>query len=429
MPKIRAQLFKVFHQEISQGATDWDGKTVLRPFAPYFIDQLVKTMRYARCLSERTYAWVLWRGQGNSSRWAVSDWDPENKPYFLDQVDCALDLAWFEEGRPLEWVEGMPKDYRQRARDEGASEHPKGVKDPAQISRAFALNTACGRLLSEGHKLGAAISPDGQLSQRSTARSSFEQDPEFLKWWKAEEPHNFVSWDCARSAYLESRKVGRTAYRRYRDRASFGGGILIEVITPPTEGNVSQSVSTPRKGLTDLLAPAPEEAQRRETTAEEAERPSTEIRVSQSPLSDVPTAALNTPEGLEGMLVKELGEKLPGEYPSGNLVRQVWMALDGAPIEWLRHRLRQRIKERYCITSYGFALVVAEGAGRAWNARQAQLPPPPPMSGTAAPCPRCADSGLMAGTPWTNVLELRAIADPLFCNCEQGMVARGLYFE
>jgi hypothetical protein len=42
-------------------------------------------------------------------------------------------------------------------------------------------------------------------------------------------------------------------------------------------------------------------------------------------------------------------------------------------------------------------------------------------------CPQCSDMGLVGGKLWTNLLELRAVESPTFCECEQGRVARELY--
>jgi hypothetical protein len=269
--KTRDRLFHEFHRQVSEGHKEWDWTTrawapKLRPFAPYFMDELVGTMRYAPCLSERTYAWVLWRAQGNSARWAMSDWDPAIAR-FLDQTDCALDLAWFEEGRPVEWVEGMPPDYRERARKDGAPERPKGVKPRPRISEAFARNEAYGRVIHDGRKIGAVISPagpSGELPQKFGARVTFEEDETFLEWWKVTEPANFAAWVAARTAYFETRKPGRSAYSRYKNRGTSGAPHIIDVKTlgndlpnPPTASQ-PLVVDTPESPAPEELAGWPE---------------------------------------------------------------------------------------------------------------------------------------------------------------------------
>ena len=44
-----------------------------------------------------------------------------------------------------------------------------------------------------------------------------------------------------------------------------------------------------------------------------------------------------------------------------------------------------------------------------------------------AVCPQCSDTGLIGGNVWTTILELTAVENPKFCECEQGRVARELY--
>lgn len=69
------------------------------------------------------------------------------------------------------------------------------------------------------------------------------------------------------------------------------------------------------------------------------------------------TAALKT------LLLNEYGRKFPADPPSSRLCAQIFAALEGAPIELLRERMRQRIDTA---TGMGFALSLANDVGQSW---------------------------------------------------------------
>lgn len=222
MASSRKQAFARFYDELNR-----------QPFTPYPIDTLIRTMATAPCLSERVYAWQLWRSFGNACMCAVSDWNPKYA-YVLDQRDCALDLAWFEEGRPLEWVEGMPRNYRERARIDGAPERPKKVKAKQRISEAFAVNDSLGRIRSEGQKL-ITVTTKFDVKEHSVRQSTVKSpaksglsDPAFIEWWKVRNAQDFLAFEEAQKRYFELLKVRKAADHEFRRERISETPILIE---------------------------------------------------------------------------------------------------------------------------------------------------------------------------------------------------------
>jgi hypothetical protein len=66
---------------------------------------------------------------------------------------------------------------------------------------------------------------------------------------------------------------------------------------------------------------------------------------------------------LKTLLIEEYGRRFPGETPSSRLCGSILTALDGAPIEWLRAHIRQRMQSA---TGMGFAVSLASDVGRRW---------------------------------------------------------------
>jgi hypothetical protein len=207
IPRERA--FQDFHKQAG-----------LKPFAPEFLDSLIATMRYSECLTERIHAWGRWRAWGNSSLYAVSDWDA-GRP--LDQLDCIIELAWFKAGKPVEWVIGAPEHVREAERNTGRS--LKG-----QYSRAFARLVSERRLEIKGRKIYPVVSPDNlEVKPKVAGSSNFQGDEEFMKWWEVADSSNFQAFKVAWTTFVEARKVARNAYRQYQETATPEPPIIIPV--------------------------------------------------------------------------------------------------------------------------------------------------------------------------------------------------------
>ena len=77
------------------------------------------------------------------------------------------------------------------------------------------------------------------------------------------------------------------------------------------------------------------------------------------------------------LLVEELGDRMPGDYPSDDLCQRIYRALVGCPLEWvttgskgiglLRHRIRKR---QFEIDSYGLVELLARDIGKYWKESQ-----------------------------------------------------------
>ena len=179
MESLRSQLSEAFRK-----------RTGSQPYTPYLAGALLRTMVSAPSLSERVYAWLLWRSVGNASEYAVSDWNPKfAKP--LDQIDCALDLAWLEQGKSLDWVEKLTEEYREKARTEGSPERPLNLKLKQRISEAFARNADLGRTspCRRGQPISIVLcfqpspgSPD--KIESGFSRTSLEDDPAYQEFFR-----------------------------------------------------------------------------------------------------------------------------------------------------------------------------------------------------------------------------------------------------
>jgi hypothetical protein len=235
----RDQVFREFHKQVG-------GK----PFAPDFIDSLITVMRATEdaCWTEQVWAWQRWRSWANSSKYAVSDWNPD-KAWYLDQLDCCLDLWWLQQGRDVKWIDGLSRqareDYRKdfrRKRDE--REYPDLVALKYPINRAFSQLQSRGNLDFEGRKIYSLVSPTTKSTSPKVAgpRNFSFDDEDFMSWWKVAGPRNFSDFQEARERYNEAKKVARSAYRKYLDHKTFEDPILIEKITSNTSSSSISSV-------------------------------------------------------------------------------------------------------------------------------------------------------------------------------------------
>jgi len=202
-----------------------------KPFAPDFIDSLTATMRFSESLTERIYAWVRWRAWGNSAQFAATDW-AKDRQRPLDQIDCIVDLRWFEEGKPLEWITGAPESVRTPARENTETRR-------AQYSRGFGRLEDEGRIEFKGRKIYPVVSPTPQKSAASRAEiSNFRTDSEFLAHWKDTEFSNFLAREHAKQQLAEAQKllrehdrIAEAAHRKYRQSATSDEPILMSVKT------------------------------------------------------------------------------------------------------------------------------------------------------------------------------------------------------
>lgn len=221
---------------------DFHARTGGQPFAPDFKVSLWKVMRDRNAgLAARTWAWVRWRASGNHSLCPVTDWNPAYAKK-LGQIDCAVDLAWLEEGQTIEWVENASADLRAaKAAAINWKNHKSGY------SHAFAENQRCGLLDIQGHTIYVCTSapagdPAKSCSKRATCnKNHFSLDKQFLEWWKVAQPENFRAWEEAEAARREAREVAQNSYREWLDQATPAGPSLY-VNTDKNSGSEDSSI-------------------------------------------------------------------------------------------------------------------------------------------------------------------------------------------
>jgi hypothetical protein len=333
--------------------------TGLKPFGPEFTSSLIATMRRSRCHSERIYAWHRWRAWGNSSKYPVTHWD-KTRAALLDQIDCAVELEWFREGRTVESVINAAPEERETARKQ--MESRKG-----RYSRCHARLRQQGRLAFDGQRYYAVISPDATPEPAKNdssvavtgnwndlSYSFYSTDKNYLQWMgSADAPvavtGNWEALEKARNARAEAEKQIRNAlkavrndYRNYLQRATGGEPDLI-VCNPLNSSNVSLSVCPVEEARQtdrqeDLRPPSPEEDQ---PTGREAE--------------------------IHELLVETLEAKLPGEVPGPTLCKRIDAKLRDAPLPLLRKRIELRLSK---ITSMGMVESLAHDVAKSWSARK-----------------------------------------------------------
>ena len=250
----RDQVFREFYKQVGS-----------KPFAPEFIDSLIAVMRATEgaCWTEQVWAWQRWRSWANSSKYAVSDWNPE-KAWYLDQLDCCLDLWWFQQGRDVKWIEGQSrkareeyrKDFRRKPEDR---EFPDLVGLKQSVNLAFVKLRFRGNVDFEGRKIYALVSPPAAPPIPKITRTTdfHSQDKEFLEWWKITWTTDFQEFEEARKRYNEARKIQRAAYQRYLDQQTSEAPILIEKIIDNTSS--SSVVSVLEEATTTIFPDIPPE--------------------------------------------------------------------------------------------------------------------------------------------------------------------------
>ncbi len=92
-----------------------------------------------------------------------------------------------------------------------------------------------------------------------------------------------------------------------------------------------------------------------------------------------------TPEEVQRirqLLLEELGDRWPGEYPTDWNCQRIHQALGGCPLEWGGEggsggigRLRSRIRQLHdTIRSYGFVEYLAREVGELWEKERIKAP-------------------------------------------------------
>jgi len=85
---------------------------------------------------------------------------------------------------------------------------------------------------------------------------------------------------------------------------------------------------------------------------------------------------------IRNLLLQELADRLPGEYPTNFQCQRIHQALRGCPLEWRRTGssegtglLRSRIRQlEYPIKSYGFVEHIARQVGELWEKDRIKAP-------------------------------------------------------
>jgi hypothetical protein len=249
----RDQVFREFYKQVGS-----------KPFAPEFIDSLIAVMRATEgaCWTEQVWAWQRWRSWANSSKYAVSDWDPD-KAWHLDQIDCCLDLWWLQQGRDVKWIEDQSRKARAEYRKEfrktpKESLYPDLVNLKYPVNKAFASLRSRGNIDFEGHRIYSLVSPPKVSSGKKVAgTSNFSGDKKFLAWWKVAGTSDFLEFQKAQKRYIDAKKVARNAYRQWLVQATSEAPILIEKIVDNTSS--SSVVSVLEEATTTILLDIPPE--------------------------------------------------------------------------------------------------------------------------------------------------------------------------
>lgn len=216
-------------------------------YGPEFVDSLVQTMRIPAGyidLDEQVWAWTRWRSWCNSSETARSSWHSDG--WDLDQIDCALDLHWFQTGREVRDIEDASRQERAEARL-----LPEVRKRKSSVCRAFAKVEARGHVdLSRG-RIYAAISP--QFSPQVVEKlklvadvSNYDlSDPNFVAWLQVADASNLLNdMKQAEKALAAVRKVARARYREFQASGSPAVAILIDVKERKSKDLLSSSSSS-----------------------------------------------------------------------------------------------------------------------------------------------------------------------------------------
>lgn len=216
----RSQAFESFYTEKGKG----------QRFSPEFINSLVQTMQIPDgliCRDEQAWAWTRWRTWGNSSETAMSSW--HSSAWELDQVDCALDLHWFQTGHTLKWIEDRTREERKAARN-----LPAVRKRRSSLSRAFLKVEARAQVdLSRG-RIYALTSPTfspqvvEKLEMLSAAREQIRKNPRFVHFLTISGARELLDEvERKRNAYQEARQLLRPWEKEFLAAERRGDPILI----------------------------------------------------------------------------------------------------------------------------------------------------------------------------------------------------------
>lgn len=191
-----------YHRRVSKEAGLQDGEQL--PYAPDFLDSLVRRMATPGDFTERTFAWLVYRASGNQSLTAIhlygkkSELDTETE---LRQRDCCLELAWLEAGHPAEWLDAPLHLFREEAARRGVEPIER-----SNISDGFAENRERGTVASgTGHRL--VLIPSPFVADSSAFQETKGEDPPPYRTFKAE-------WDVAHSAEIAEEQVARSTLKR-----------------------------------------------------------------------------------------------------------------------------------------------------------------------------------------------------------------------
>ena len=218
--------------ERSQAFNDFADRNRGKAYGPEFHDSLIQTMRIPDgkiCRDEQAWAWVRWRTWCNSSETAMSSW--HSSGWELDQVDCALDLHWFQSGKDVRWIDSRTKEERKIARS-----LPEVKKRRSSISRAFQVVEARGQIdLSRG-RIYAVVSPTfgpqvvEKLDLLSASREQLSKNPDFVEYVTLSGAGDLlVKVKEAKTALNAARKLLRPWEKQFRASGSKARRNLIDV--------------------------------------------------------------------------------------------------------------------------------------------------------------------------------------------------------
>jgi hypothetical protein len=207
-----------FLKRVSEAAGCRKGETL--PYAPDFLDSLICRMATPGDMTERTFAWTLYRASGNQSEHAVHLYGEKSGNTFLivetilGQKDCALELAWLEAGHRPEWLDAPLVMFREEAARRGVSRIEKSL-----VSDGFTENRRRGSIARDtGHRLEMVPSPEvGDSTNKpgeTGAKVSAYQD--YCAKWRVAHAAEYEEEQVARSVIKRNNKLRLSGYREWR---------------------------------------------------------------------------------------------------------------------------------------------------------------------------------------------------------------------
>jgi hypothetical protein len=173
----------------------------------------------------------------------------------LGQLDCAIDLLWFEEGRPVEDIATASQEMRDQ-------EHDRARLRKDTLARAFRKVQDRGQIDITGRQIYLLEAPPDRdkgalvAGSRDYHRDRFDKDPEFIKSLTDLGSRDYEEWIEARTRYLEVRNRLRSRYKKWRDPATNGERIIIDVI-PTNNEEHRESRAVQRDKDKEASAPPP----------------------------------------------------------------------------------------------------------------------------------------------------------------------------